>query len=203
MVRLDGMVQIVEALGDERVNLRPNNMPHTNSPFAILTHCVGLTRYFIGTALAGRQVHRDRDAEFRAHGTVAEIRQAVRELQQHLPDDLARVRGDQPCAFPEAVREPHRTWTQGRFVLQCYKELAQHHGHMELTRDVMLGHGTSQLERLGARTPVRRRTRLVSAASKRSRKQRCGHRRTGCICVPSWVGNRVALELSRATNGDL
>jgi len=138
---LDGMVQIVEALGDERVNVCPNNMPRTNSPFAILTHCVGLTRYFIGTALAGRQVHRDRDAEFRAHGTVAEIRQAVRELQQHLSDDLARVRGDQPCAFPEAVREPHRTWTQGRFVLQCYKELAQHHGHMELTRDVMLGHG--------------------------------------------------------------
>ena len=56
---LDGMVQIVEALGDERVNGRPNNMPNTNSPFAILTHCVGLTRYFIGTALAGRQVHRD------------------------------------------------------------------------------------------------------------------------------------------------
>ena len=138
---LDGMVQIIEALGDERVNLRPNNMPDTNSPFAILTHCVGLTRYFIGTALAGRQVHRDRDAEFRAQGTVAEIRQAVRELQAHLPNDLQQVRGDQPCAFPDAVRPPHRTWLQGRFVLQCYKELAQHHGHMELTRDVMLGHG--------------------------------------------------------------
>src|SRR5437773_2642343 len=71
---LDGMVQIVEALGDEHVNLRPNNMPNTNSPFAILTHCVGLTRYFIGTALAGRQVHRDRDAEFRAQGPVAKNR---------------------------------------------------------------------------------------------------------------------------------
>src|SRR4029450_13132163 len=92
---LDGMVQIVEALGDEHVNARPNNMPNTNSPFAILTHCVGLTRYFIGTALAGRQVHRDRDAEFRARGTVAAIRQAVHELQQHLSDDLARVHGAQ------------------------------------------------------------------------------------------------------------
>ena len=50
-------------------------------------------------------------------------------------------RGDQPCAFPDAVREQHRAWTQGHFVLQCYKELAQHHGHMELTRDVMLGQG--------------------------------------------------------------
>ena len=95
----------------------------------------------MGTALAGRQVRRDRDAEFRARGTVAEIRQAVRDIQQQLPDDLKRARGDQPCAFPDAVREQHRTWTQGHFVLQCYKELAQHHGHMELTRDVMLGQG--------------------------------------------------------------
>jgi len=138
---LDGMVHIVEELGDERVNLRPNNIPNTNSPFAILTHCVGLTRYWIGAVLAGRQVHRDRDAEFRAQGTVAEIRQAVHELQQQIQDDLKHVRGDQPPAFLEAVRPPQRTWTQGRFVLQCYKELAQHHGHMELTRDVMLGHG--------------------------------------------------------------
>jgi hypothetical protein len=138
---LDGMVQIVEALGDERINLRPNNMANTSSPFVILTHCVGLTRYFVGAALAGRQVHRDRDAEFRAQGTVAEIRQAVRELQQQLQEDIKHVHGDQPLAFPDAVRPPQRTWTQGRFVLQCYKELAQHHGHMELTRDVMLGYG--------------------------------------------------------------
>jgi len=138
---LDGMVHIVEALGDERINLRPHGMPNTNSPFVILTHCVGLTRYFIGTALSGRQAHRDRDAEFRAQGSVAEIRQAVHDLQAHLQDDLKHARGDQPCAFPDAVRPPHRTWMQGRFVLQCYRELAQHHGHMELTRDVMLGHG--------------------------------------------------------------
>ena len=138
---LDGMVQIVEALGDERVNLRPNDMPHTNSPFAILTHCVGLTHYWIGAVLAGRQVQRDRDAEFRAQGTVAEIRQAVRTLQQQIPEDIKHVRGDQPSAFLAAVRQPQITWTQGRFLLQCYKELAQHHGHMELTRDVLLGRG--------------------------------------------------------------
>ena len=45
----------------------------------------------MGTALAGRQVRRDRDAEFRARGTVAEIRQAVRDIQQQLPDDLKRA----------------------------------------------------------------------------------------------------------------
>jgi hypothetical protein len=72
---------------------------------------------------------------------VAEIRQAGHKLQPYLPEALKRVRGDQPRAFPAAVREAHRPWTQGRFVLQCYKELAQHHGHLELTRDVLLGQG--------------------------------------------------------------
>ena len=139
---LDGMVKIVAELGDERVNMRPQNLPNTNSPFAILTHCVGLTHFFVGAVLAGRQVNRDRDAEFRAQGTVAEIRQKVRELQQQLQDDIKHVQGDQPPAFPDVLRQPQqRTWTQGRFLLQCYKELAQHHGHLELTRDVMLGHG--------------------------------------------------------------
>src|SRR5262249_56974278 len=91
---LDGMVQVVEELGDARVNERPNNMPNTNSPCAILTHCVGLTNYFIGTALGGRRVPRDRDAEFRAQSTVAALRQAVRELQSHMQNDLKQVRGD-------------------------------------------------------------------------------------------------------------
>lgn len=138
---LGGMLQIIEALGNERINLRPNHLVNTNSPFAILTHCVGLTRYYLGAGLTGRQVHRDRDAEFRAQGTVAEIRETVRTLQQQIQEDIKHAHGDQPPAFPAVLREQHRTWTQGRLVLQCYKELAQHHGHMELTRDVILGHG--------------------------------------------------------------
>ena len=105
---------------DERVNVRPNNMPHTNSPFAILTHCVGLTRYFIGTARLGARctvtatrIPRPWDSRGDPAGGA--------QLQQHLADDLARVHGDQPCAFPEAVREPHRTWTQGRLCSSVTK----------------------------------------------------------------------------------
>jgi hypothetical protein len=135
------MLTIAEELGDERINQRPHNMANTSTPFILLTHCVGLTRYWLGTVIAGRQIQRDRDAEFRAHGTVAEIRQAVRQVLQEIQEDIKHVRGDQPSAFPEAVRPANKEWTQGHFLIQCYKELAQHHGHMELTRDVMLGHG--------------------------------------------------------------
>jgi hypothetical protein len=137
----NGMLAIVEELGDERINQRPNDMANTSTPCVILTHCVGLTRYWLGTVIAGRQIKRDRDAEFSARSTVADLRQAVRQVQQEIQEDIKHVQGDQPSAFPEAVRPPHKEWTQGHFLIQCYKELAQHHGHMELTRDVILGHG--------------------------------------------------------------
>jgi len=138
---LEGMLNIAEELGDERVNQRPNNMENTSTPFIILTHCVGLTRYWLGSMVAGRPDTRDRDAEFRAQGTVADLRQAVQALQSDIREDLEKVKFDQPTANPDAVREQMKTWKQGQFLLQCTKELFQHYGHMELTRDVMLGRG--------------------------------------------------------------
>ena len=141
---LEGMLNIAEELGDDRVNQRPNNMDNTSTPFILLTHCIGLTRYWIGTAALGRPLTRDRDAEFRAQGKVAELRQAVQDLQSQLQNDIHQVQVGQPAPHPESVRHPHmRDWHQEQFVLQCFKELSQHHGHMELTRDVMLGQGPS------------------------------------------------------------
>jgi len=122
-------------------------MPNTSTPFAILTHCIGLTRYWLGTVIAGRQIPRDRDAEFSARGTVADLRQAVQQVHQEIQADITHVQGDQPSAFPAAVRPQHKAWTQGHFLLQCYKELAQHHGHMELTRDIMLGRGPCMVKK--------------------------------------------------------
>lgn len=135
---LDGMLRIAEELGDERINRRPN-VPEANSPYVILTHCVGLTRYWIGEILAGRPSHRDRDAEFSASGTVAELRQAVHDLQAQLPADIAQVQGDQPIAHPLSERHQHfKERRQGAVLLQCYRELTQHHGHLDLTRDLLL-----------------------------------------------------------------
>lgn len=41
---LDGMVSIVSELGDERANRRPD-IPGANSPYIILTHCLGVMEY--------------------------------------------------------------------------------------------------------------------------------------------------------------
>ena len=134
---LDGVVGIAEVLGDERVNLRPD-LPDTNSPYAILTHCVGMTTYWIGSVLRGRPSTRDRDSEFRARGTVTEIRQAVKALQAQIRQDITRVQGHQPLGQPLDLHGHTEYHTQGDVLLHCYTELAQHHGQMELTRDILL-----------------------------------------------------------------
>jgi hypothetical protein len=151
---LDGMVRIVEELGDERVNLRPD-LPGANSPYAILYHCVGCTNFWIGGLIAGRQVTRDRDAEFQAQGTVADIRQAVHALKKQLQEDITNVKGDQPLAYPDALK-PLQAWTtqqgvqhwrQGKALIHAYEELSQHHGQMEITRDILMQPGSCASEK--------------------------------------------------------
>jgi uncharacterized damage-inducible protein DinB len=135
---LDGMLAIAEELGDDRVNQQPA-LPGANSPYVILAHCVGLTHFWIGEVLGGRQVNRDREAEFRARGTVADMRQHIQTLKQHLRQDITHVQGDQPLTVTLSGRyERMQNKRQGAILLHCYKELAQHHGHMDLTRDLLM-----------------------------------------------------------------
>jgi hypothetical protein len=134
---LDGMVGIAETLGDERINRRPD-LPDTNPPYAILAHCVGMATYWLGSVVCGRPNTRDRDSEFRARGTVAEIRRSVRTLQTQIREDISHVQGDQPLGHSLDLHGHTQYHTQGDVLLHCYTELAQHHGQMELTRDILL-----------------------------------------------------------------
>ena len=141
---LDGMLRIVEELGEERANLLPD-LPGANSPYAILTHCIGVCDYWIGTLLGKREFFRNRDAEFRANGTVVELRERVRELKEKLLADIKQVQGKKSLASaPNSMYNPLRgtdfgDWTEGTALIHAYEELAQHHGQMELTRDVLMG----------------------------------------------------------------
>ena len=141
---LDGMLRIVEELGEDSANTRPD-LPGANSPYAILTHCIGVCDYWIGTLLGKRELFRDRDAEFRSSGTIVELRERVGELKAKLPGDISQVQGEKPLASaPDSMYNPLRgtdfgDWTEGTALIHAYEELAQHHGQMELTRDVLMG----------------------------------------------------------------
>jgi hypothetical protein len=136
---LDGMVAIVGELGDDRANRRPG-VEGANSAYVILTHCLGVMEFWGGMFVAGRSVERDRAAEFRAQGPVAELIARVPECRRRLESDLALA---DPTAAPRHA--PGRGdadlpvgRSQGGVILHIYEELAQHFGQMEVTRDVIL-----------------------------------------------------------------
>src|SRR5579859_6699993 len=141
---LDGMIAIVLELGDERANQRLD-LPGANAPYALLTHCLGVLDYWGGAFIADRTIERDRDAEFRASGTVAGLVERARRARDQFEVDLLDFEGFAP---PQAnVVDAHlRAWpedadlplakTQGGVLIHIYEELAQHRGQMETIRDV-------------------------------------------------------------------
>lgn len=138
---LDGMVAIVSELGDELANARPD-IPGANSPYVVLTHCLGVIEYWAGHVVAGRTIERDRDAEFRAAGPVADLVARTRRQRAQLADDLAALDASAPPRGTDDLDPDDADLplgrTQGGALIHIYEELAQHRGQMEVTRDILL-----------------------------------------------------------------
>lgn len=136
---LDGMLGCAEDLGDDRVNLKPD-LDGANSPYVILYHCVQVSHWWVGTMCADREMIRDRDGEFVASGSLADLRRLVAAAKQELLEDLAHIDVDAPICRPHLFPEgaSARSWTRGECLIHAYEELAQHHGHMEITRDILM-----------------------------------------------------------------
>ncbi len=133
------MAAIVEGLGDDLANRRPP-FRDANSPFAILTHCLGVMEYWGGATVAERPVQRDRAAEFTATGEVAGLLWRTEVARRRLREDLA---GLDASAGPAGVRpDPDHpvpySDTKGAVLLHILEELFQHLGQMEITRDALV-----------------------------------------------------------------
>jgi uncharacterized damage-inducible protein DinB len=134
------MARIVADLGDDLANRRPP-FPGANSPYVILTHCLGVMEYWAGATVAERPIERDRAAEFTASGAVAPLLARAERAQQRLAEDLA---GLEAWATPQHVhRDPEDpvpySETKGAVLLHILEELFQHLGQMEVTRDALVG----------------------------------------------------------------
>lgn len=137
---LGQMVGIVRELGDEAASTRPD-LPGANSPYAILTHCLGVMEYWAGELVAGRDITRDRDAELVAAGSVEDLVARTTAVRRQLEEDLADLEPEAPLHRPPAFREDAALpWgrTQAGALLHVYEELAQHLGQMELSRDLLV-----------------------------------------------------------------
>jgi hypothetical protein len=133
---LDRMLAIADDLGDDLANVRPS-LPGANSAFQIVFHCCGMLEWWTREAVLGVDVGRDRDAEFEASGSVAELTSRVDVVRRQLRDDLKVIDLDGPLrGDPSDHYKDTPIGTSARGVLlHVLEELAQHHGHLELTRD--------------------------------------------------------------------
>lgn len=138
---IDAMAGIVGGLGSDRANQRPE-LPGANSPYVILRHSLGVMEFWAGHVVAGREVDRDRDAEFRASGPVAGLIAAAQEAKRQFRADAetasptAPPRGNRPGMSMDELE----LTSQGHALLHVLEEVCQHLGQMELTRDVLV-HG--------------------------------------------------------------
>ena len=136
---VEQMTAIVSDLGDDLANRKPD-LPGANSPYIILWHCLGVMEFWGGGVVAGRPVSRDRAAEFRASGQVADLATATRRAQDQFHADAATAE----FAAPPRGGYTHRKYpdeleftSQGHTLLHVLEEVTQHLGQMELTRDML------------------------------------------------------------------
>jgi hypothetical protein len=136
---LDQMVEVLRQLGDEHACERPD-LPGANSPFGIVTHCLGVMTSWAGHLVAGREVVRDREAEFRATGDIAGLIERIDAARVQFRSDVDAAHFDDALHFEVSPADADLPFgkRQGAALEHIFEELAQHLGQMEITRDVLL-----------------------------------------------------------------
>lgn len=141
---LDQIGAALNGLTAAQLNWRPSTGA-ANSVYAIASHVAGSTRVYALGFGCGRQVERDRPAEFAASGAdagtlVATIRQLSREISAALAT-LA------PSELDRRVLPPQELWGTGQAheisrrdaLVESVRHAALHLGELRLTRDLAVG----------------------------------------------------------------
>lgn len=140
---LDGYAACVRSLGDAHVNASltdadGSELSGSNSAFALVAHAVGVMGHWARTVNRGIVLPRDRDAEFTATGTVDEALALLDMGRARLHEDVHACDPAAAPVNPPTGRDRTAYATQGVVLMHVYEELAQHLGHLEITRDVLL-----------------------------------------------------------------
>lgn len=129
--RIDG---IFSDLPMEALDWTPD--PALNTLTVLVVHSMGALRYWTVQMLGGKDVDRDREAEFDAHGM----------SKSDLHDLLKETRSQVSAALEGLTMEDldgkqysslHKDYFTGRFALaHALEHTALHVGHMEITREL-------------------------------------------------------------------
>jgi hypothetical protein len=135
----NGIAKVLDRVDDDTVNIRPPGWG-TNSIAGLVVHCCELAPSWFEMPGLGRESHRDRDAEFAATATVAELRAMIERTKERLVPLV-----DEFAAGPTALDHEFRAFLPGgdrsddALFVHVLEELFQHLGHMEVTADAVGG----------------------------------------------------------------
>lgn len=132
-----GMDRVLGRLDDHTVNQKPEGWG-TNSVAGLIVHCCELAPSWFEMPGLGRESHRDRDAEFTATATIAELRERISAAADRSCEAAIEFH-EGPMVPDHPFRDfmPGTDRTDGALVLHVLEELFQHLGHMEVTADAL------------------------------------------------------------------
>lgn len=142
---LDQIVVALDGLTPAQLNWRPATGA-ANSAWAIASHVVASTRVYALGFGCGREVARDRAAEFAAEGRdVRELIDGVRRLAGEIEATLGALA---PSALDRRTLPPQELWGTGEpreisgrdALVESIRHAALHLGELRLTRDLALRH---------------------------------------------------------------
>ena len=125
----------IKGLSSEALNWNP--LPgEANSIYAIISHMCGSEQQWIQHTIGGREVQRDRDAEFTAKGqTVEELLELLEKTQGITSEVLSKETVE--SLGRTVQRYPDRPKTTAlASVVNCLQHVAEHLGHLQLTRQL-------------------------------------------------------------------
>ena len=129
----------LDDLSDDDLNRRLA-APGSNTPYALVHHCIEMTRWWLGTFGCGLDIPRDRAGEFEATGTRADLVERIAQVRRDA--DVWATRMLREGIAARAARGTNAdvdldTVTPEWVLLHVVHELAQHLGQLQVTRDLL------------------------------------------------------------------
>jgi hypothetical protein len=129
---MEGALRIIESVPQEALSWIPP-LQDANTLGAMAVHTVASGEWWILACVRGDHIDRDRDAEFRATTTAAEVRRRF----AHWFAAVEGLLGDKPPEWFGALsHHPNGDRTNRRCLMHSVEHTAQHFGHMEVTVDL-------------------------------------------------------------------
>ncbi len=129
--RMDG---VFSELPVEALDWTPD--PAMNSVTVLVVHTTGTLRYWLGELLGGEAAHRDREAEFSAHGlSKMQLHALLNETQAQVSRVLEKITPEDLAA--KHYSTIHKDYFTGAYALvHVVEHTGLHLGHMEITKEL-------------------------------------------------------------------